>query len=101
MKITIERSGTLTTLSVSGRLDSVTAPEFDHETATVCQPGSSGDIIIDCSALEYISSAGLRSFITILKRAKASDRNLEIHNLSDSLRSIFDMTGFTSIFKIK
>lgn len=81
--------------------DSVTAPQFDQQVASVCSPDSHGDIIIDCTDMEYISSAGLRSFITLLKGAKAAGRSLELHNLSASIRSIFDMTGFSSIFNIR
>lgn len=86
-----------TVITVAGRLDTVTAPEFDK---TVEGQGIANDIVIDCADMEYISSAGLRSFITLLKRAKASGHILEIINLRQSIRPIFDMTGFSSIFNI-
>lgn len=86
-----------TVITVDGRLDTVTAPEFDK---TMEGHGIANDIVIDCADMEYISSAGLRSFITLLKRAKASGHILEIINLRPSIRPIFDMTGFSSIFNI-
>lgn len=86
-----------TVITVDGRLDTVTAPEFDK---TMEGHGIANDIVIDCADMEYISSAGLRSFITLLKRAKASGLTLEIINLRPSIRPIFDMTGFSSIFNI-
>lgn len=101
MKTTINQHDGITNISINGRLDSVTAPQFDSEVAHICSPNSHGDIIIDCEGMEYISSAGLRSFITLLKSSKAAGRSLELHNLSASIRAIFDMTGFTSIFNIR
>lgn len=98
MKTRIETDGNTSVIYVSGRLDSVTAPEFDSQIVeTVDSPR---DLVIDCSGLEYISSAGLRSFITVLKRTKAEGRALTVCNLSTAIRTIFDMTGFTGIFKI-
>lgn len=101
MKITIKTDDTLTTIAVEGRVDTFTAPEFDSQTAGVPAPGFSGDIVIDCAGMEYISSAGLRSFITLLKRATAEGCGLTVTNLNDAIRTVFDMTGFTQIFKIE
>lgn len=101
MTTTINQHDGITNISINGRLDSVTAPQFDSEVAHICSPDSHGDIIIDCEGMEYISSAGLRSFITLLKSSKAAGRSLELNNLSASIRAIFDMTGFTSIFNIR
>ena len=57
------------------------------------------DIILDCTALEYISSAGLRIFLGILKVAKAKGENVFIKGVNDRVRSIFNITGFSNIFK--
>lgn len=83
---------------VSGRLDTMTAPEFDSAV-----PGADcidSDVTIDCREMEYISSAGLRSLITLLKNTKSAGHDLEITNLSPAVRPVFDMTGFSSLFKI-
>ncbi len=100
MTTDIIRENGLTTVAVSGRVDTVTAPEFEKQTACVTAEGETGDITIDCKDMDYISSAGLRSFISMLKRAKAQGRELRVVNLSGPIRQIFDMTGFTSLFKI-
>ncbi len=98
MKTRIETDGNSAVIHVSGRLDSVTAPLFDTQISAAVD--SDRDLAIDCSELEYISSAGLRSFITVLKRTKAEGRTLTVSSLSPAIRTIFDMTGFTGIFKI-
>lgn len=100
MTTTIDNINGNSIISITGRLDSVTSPKFDSDIAPIYSPDQSSDIIVDCAALEYISSAGLRSLITLLKKSKAAGRTLELHNLPASIRTIFDMTGFTSIFTI-
>ena len=84
MKLNIDQKENLTVIAVEGRVDTF-----------------SGDLVIDCAGMEYISSAGLRSFITLLKRATAEGCGLTVTNLNDAIRTVFDMTGFTQIFKIR
>ena len=55
------------------------------------------DIIIDCTDLEYISSAGLRIFLAILQNAE--DGHVYIKGLNEKVRSIFTITGFCNIFE--
>lgn len=100
MKLDIESTAEKTIIHIQGRVDTMTSPEFDRLTAGIAEDGNHGPIELACEELEYISSAGLRSFITLLKSAKSSGRELTVTGLSPSIRSIFDMTGFTSIFKI-
>ena len=59
------------------------------------------DIILDCTRLEYVSSSGLRLFLALLKATKPKGINLYITGMSDDLREVFDMTGFSSIFDFK
>lgn len=101
MKLTISKQDNLTVIAVEGRVDTFTAPEFDAQTAAIPAEGDTSDIMIDCSGMEYISSAGLRSFITMLKKANAAGCKLTVCNLNDAIRTVFDMTGFTNIFKLK
>ena len=100
MNVKIEKTDGKTIVKIEGRLDTITAPEFDRETANITLPGETGDIELDCTDMEYISSAGLRSFISLLKKAKPAGRELKVTNLSQPIRQIFDMTGFTTLFKL-
>ena len=59
------------------------------------------DIIIDCTKLEYISSSGLRIFLSVLKNTKPRGCHVYIRGLNDSLRQVFAMTGFTNLFEFK
>ncbi|MDE6005961.1 MAG: STAS domain-containing protein [Muribaculaceae bacterium] len=100
METAIKVNDKTTVVTLKGRLDSVTSADFDKAVESLWAGEPTPEILIDCKELEYVSSAGLRSLITILKKSKASGRELRISNLSPSIKSIFDMTGFTNIFKI-
>ena len=59
------------------------------------------DIIIDCTDLTYISSAGLRLFLGILQNAQAKDGHVYIKGINDNVRAVFTITGFSNIFEFK
>ncbi|MBR4660496.1 MAG: STAS domain-containing protein, partial [Bacteroidales bacterium] len=60
-----------------------------------------GTIIMDCSDLSYISSSGLRIFITLRKAAAAKGGKIIVRNISSEIRSVFMMTGFLNLFEIQ
>lgn len=76
-------------MEVSGRLDTLTAPEL------VARFGEAGKVRIDFSGLDYISSAGLRSLMIILK--KVGRENMSVVNLKENVREIFETTGFDEL----
>ena len=59
------------------------------------------DIILDCTALEYISSAGLRIFLSILQHAQSKGGHVFIKGVNDRVRAVFTITGFSNIFEFK
>ena len=59
------------------------------------------DIIIECTKLDYISSSGLRLFLSVLKKAKPKGCHVYISGLNDNLHQVFAMTGFTNLFDFK
>ena len=83
-----------------GRLDTAAAPQVEQETAPLVDC-MGHNIILDCAKLEYISSSGLRIFLSILKNAKPKGSHVFIRGLNDDLRQVFAMTGFTNIFEFK
>lgn len=83
-----------------GRLDTAAAPEVEKDIAPL-KESSGHDIILDCTKLEYISSAGLRIFLSILKSAKPKGNHVYIKGISDSIRAVFAMTGFVNLFEFK
>ena len=98
MKTTFQKENNDLVMYFEGRLDTASAPQ----TATECEvlnDCQGHDIILDCSKLEYISSSGLRIFLSILKNAKTVGSKVRIRHISEEIRSVFAITGFTSLFE--
>jgi len=99
MDITIT-DGAQTVIVITGRLDTVNASDFEKAVAPVIA-GDMRDIVLDCASLDYISSSGLRSFLTMQKAANAKQGKLSLKNMKPDIKDIFDMTGFSAMFRFE
>ena len=86
------------TLKIIGRLDTTTAPELE---ATV--DGCIADLkelVMDCSELEYVSSAGLRVILKAQKLMNAQG-TMKVMNVNETIMEVFEITGFADILNIE
>ena len=83
-----------------GSLDTAAAPETEKAMSPL-NDVEGKDIIIDCTGLEYISSAGLRIFLGILQSAEDKGGHVYIKGVNEQVRTIFAITGFSNIFEFK
>lgn len=90
-------NGTQTIITVKGRLDTVNASNFETTIAPIIA-GEMKEIVIDCKELDYISSSGLRQFLTLQKTSNAKQGKLTLKGMKPEIKEIFDMTGFTALF---
>ena len=100
MKINIKEENDVFTGIIEGWLDSTEAAQF----ATEIQPlidNADKEIVLDCQGLEYVASSGLRAFLTLRKASAAKGGHITIVNVSDTIREVFTMTGFYTLFDIK
>ena len=82
-------------LTLKGRLDTASAPLLERK---INQWGKEiTELILDFAGLEYISSMGLRVLLQAKKTLKTDNRNLTIKNMGNSIREIFEMTGFLNL----
>jgi anti-sigma B factor antagonist len=98
MNIRIEVIDSNVVATIEGSLDTAAAREAEK----VMDPLNNvegKDIIIDCTNMEYISSAGLRIFLGILQNAEEKGGHVYIKGLNDTVQAIFDLTGFSNIFE--
>ena len=84
--------------ALEGRLDTTTAPEF--ETAVKEALLGLTELIMDLQKLEYISSAGLRVFLSAQK-AMNGQGTMKVRNVSEAVSEIFEVTGFSDILTIE
>lgn len=94
-----EQNGVLFT-TVSGRLDTPAAVKAQQEITPLLE-NADKEIILDCTHLDYISSSGLRLFLTIRKEASAKGGNVTIQNINEEIDKVFKMTGFSTLFNIR
>jgi len=86
-------------LSISGRLDAVSAVEADKDFNSVIDEGHE-TLLVDLSALNYISSAGLRVLLVVAKRIQQNNGKVVLCALSENVKEVFEISGFSSIFRI-
>ena len=98
--MTIEKklNGTELTVTLAGRLDTTTAPELEASLKESYE--GIGKLILDFTALEYLSSAGLR---VLLGAQKTMNKRGEmvIKNVNETINEIFEVTGFIDILTIE
>jgi anti-anti-sigma factor len=100
METKITKEGAQTIIKVDGRMDTLNAKEFEQSIQQVLQEAKP-DVCIDCEDLEYISSSGLRVFMTILKYTNSVDGKLVLQKMRPDVKDVFDMTGFSALFNIE
>lgn len=87
--------GPLGAVAIEGRLDAAQAG-----VAQAFLDGVSGDVVLDCAALEYLSSAGLGVLLKTQKRLKAGAGQLRLTGVNRHVHDIFRYAGFDQIFEI-
>lgn len=86
-------------LAPQGRLDSNTAPVFEKTLLAAIDRGDNR-VVLDFSDLDYISSSGLRVLLMGAKKAKAARGDVRLCHLKPSIREVFEISGFLSIFAV-
>ena len=92
-----KENGSELTLYFEGHIDSANAKEIEDEIGAIKGRTQPEKLVIDCENLQYISSAGLRIVLRLMKEIKP----ISIVNVSSDVYEIFDMTGFTEMAEIK
>ncbi len=93
-----EVNGSALTIKLEGRLDTITAPKLEAELKSSITGVT--DLTFDFSALEYISSAGLRVLLSAQKVMKKQG-SMVVRNVNDTVMEIFEVTGFSDFLTIE
>ena len=96
MKIDFNKNNGCLNVSLEGRLDTTTAPEFESFLGE--HYGSIDALSVDCAKLLYISSAGLRVLLGAQKKMKGA---MKLTNVCELVMEVFEMTGFADILVIE
>ncbi len=85
-------------LSIAGRLDAATSQDADQELRNKLNDCTA--LVIDLNDLSYISSAGLRVLLIVAKQMQGRSGKVVLCNLTPTVQEVFDISGFSSIFKL-
>lgn len=97
MNINMKREDTKLTVSLGGRLDTLTSPDLENK----LEPALEGvtELVIDLAALEYVSSAGLRVLLGAAQ-VMEDQGEMSVINANSDVMDIFNVTGFDEILNI-
>lgn len=99
MNVVITKDGAKTLVTLSGRLDTTNADQFQREIAPLMEDPAP-DFEIDCTDMEYTSSQGLRLFLMLQKTVSSKNGSMIMTNMKPQVKEVFDITGFSNIIKI-
>lgn len=99
MEITERKENNVLIVGVNGRLDANSSQDAQNKLLQAIGRGEKL-VAVDCSQLDYVSSAGLRVFLTALKTINASSGKMAIFGCKDNIKQIFEISGFSSLFKL-
>lgn len=86
-------------LHLTGRMDASTSASVEQVIQSVLSEGKK-NIVLECGALSYISSAGLRVVLSAAKKTKAAGGKLALSSLTSDVKQVFEISGFSSILPI-
>lgn len=99
MEVSTRAQGDVTIVAIAGSLDSLTSPQAQQALDAVVAQGAR-KIAVDCRALDYISSAGLRVLLGLAKQLGAKGGALRTFGLNQSVNEVFEISGFSTIFTV-
>ena len=97
--MTVESSskGAVAVVKISGRMDAESAPQFDQ----ACQAALAGGathLVVDVAELQYVSSMGLRSFLSVAKTLQKAGGKMPLCGMKGMVKEVFDLTHLTALF---
>lgn len=99
MRISAEKHGDVLVLTLAGRLDSSTSPVLQQDLLDRIRRGEHR-LVLDFSATEYVSSAGLRALLMVAKQMDQARGKLVLCALAGQSLGAFEISGFTGLLRI-
>jgi anti-anti-sigma factor len=99
MEIQKEQVGDAYVVTVSGRLDGIYSTAFANQIGELITPATP-KILIDFTDIDFVTSAGLRALLVLMKKAAASSSVFALCGVKEQVREVLDISGFTRMFSI-
>ncbi len=99
MEVIREEQNGITIANIVGRVDAATSKALEEQIMPIIDEGGH-QLLIDCSKLDYISSAGLRVFLMAAKKVQMAKGKIVLTGMQQSIKTMFDIAGFSALFPI-
>jgi anti-anti-sigma factor len=99
MDIDKERVGDVQVVTAHGRLDGIYSTAFAKEVGELIS-GAHPKVLIDFTDIDFVTSAGLRALLLLVKKAKASGSVFALCGVNEQVREVLNISGFTAMFSI-
>lgn len=100
MELIINKTDNEVVARLVGRLDTPASQDIASDVQALIEEAGN-TIILDCKEMSYISSSGLRIFLTLRKAAADKGGHIIVRDINDDIRGVFMMTGFLNLFEIQ
>jgi serine/threonine-protein kinase RsbW len=102
VRVRVETIANATLVIAEGRLDFNAAGHFesDLERALAASAGTAAAVIVDCVAVDYVSSAGLRTFLKAARAAQRAGISFAVSGLQPAVREVFELSGFNRMIAV-
>jgi anti-sigma B factor antagonist len=97
--ISIRKDGGILIVSVDGRIDTLSASEFQSRMEELMNRDEKS-VVLDLEKLQYVSSAGLRAILVAAKKAGSLGKGLSCCSLQEMVGKVFDVSGFTGMIPV-
>ncbi|MEY3608319.1 MAG: hypothetical protein RLZZ447_1107 [Verrucomicrobiota bacterium] len=99
MEISVSQQNDITVLALQGRLDGVASLPLEQRLDALLASGVR-KVVVDCAALTYVSSAGLRVFLGGAKKLKSAGGRVAFAALTPAVHEVFELSGFLEILAV-
>jgi len=99
MEIQKEQVGDAYVVTANGRLDGIYSAAFANQVGELIT-GTNPKILIDFTDIDFVTSAGLRALLVLMKKAKASGSIFALCGVNEQVREVLDISGFAPMFSI-
>ncbi|MBD3617507.1 MAG: STAS domain-containing protein [Gracilimonas sp.] len=97
--IATRQTDNVSILDISGELDAHTASHLENALKSLIDKESYA-IVVNCSGLDYIASAGLGVFMAYIEDVRSLGGDIKLTNMNDRVYNVFDLLGFPTLYDI-
>jgi anti-anti-sigma factor len=97
MEISLSMTDGIPVYHLTGRLDILSSPQLEERLTPLAEEQCRG-VVFDCAGLMYVSSAGLRVFLTSQRLLKAKGGGIVFTHLNPAVKDLFSLSGLADLF---